>query len=145
MTAKEFLSQGLVIHRKIESDLMQILQLHALATKCTTVLTGMPRGGLTEGSSSMENAVCNIQLICADIEMDTIKLRAVLDMIRSVINKVDDDNWQLVLEYKYLSFMSFPEIMKQMKKGRTTILEWYRNGMRAVDVLLMQENLNNRL
>ena len=141
MTAKEYLSQGIVIQNKINSNLEQILVLWALATRVTSALTGMPRSGMTEGSSAMENAVCNIQLIIAEVEADSARLREKLAEIRKVIDQVENPDWRDVLTYKYLCLMPWKEIIRKVGKGRTTVMDWYRNGLHAVDgILLEREN-----
>lgn len=43
MTAKEFLSQTFTIDKRISSKLRQIEHLNALATKCTSVWSDMPK------------------------------------------------------------------------------------------------------
>ena len=59
MTAKEYLSQARYLDGRINSKIQQVSVLNALATKCTSTLSDMPKSA-TPNHSSLEETICKI-------------------------------------------------------------------------------------
>lgn len=113
MTAKEYLSQALHLDHRIDSKIDQIASLEALATKCTSTLTGMPRNP-SPSQSPMADAVCKIidlqELLRKDMSALVDKKREIM----GVINALENDEYKTLLEKRYLCFMTFEQISVNM-------------------------------
>lgn len=101
MTAKDFLSQGYLLDKQIQSKSDQIESLNDLATKSTSTLTGMPRSPSPSGSL-MANAVASIVDLQQEISEDMRQLVEVKHRIVTVIKAVDDVALRIILERRYL-------------------------------------------
>ena len=113
MTAKEYLSQALHLDHRIDSKIDQIASLEALATKCTSTITGMPRNPSTS-QSTMADAVCKIIDLQELLRKDMMALVDKKREIMGVINAIDNDEYKTLLEKRYLCFMTFEQISVNM-------------------------------
>ena len=109
MTAKEYLNQAYRLDQRIRSKQEQIASLNDLATDCSATLTGMPRTP-NRGGSRMEDAVCKIIDLENEIAADMERLVELKAEIISTIKAVDCIEYQLILEKRYISGKSWPEI-----------------------------------
>lgn len=109
MTAKEYLNQAYRLDQRIRSKQEQISALNDLATSCSASMTGMPRNP-NRGSSRMADAVNRIvdlkDSIAADME-ELVKLKAEIIATIKAVNCIE---YQLILEKRYISGKSWPEI-----------------------------------
>ena len=113
MTAKEYLSQALLLDHRIDSKIEQIASLNALATKCTSAITGMPHNP-SPSQSTMADAICKIVDLQELLKKD---LSALVDLkreIMGVINGIENDEYKTVLEKRYLCFLSWEQIAVEM-------------------------------
>lgn len=69
MTAKEFLSQALLIDQRINAKIMQAQTLRDLSTKANAVLSGMPKAA-TPNTHSMEDFIAKACDLEAEITQD---------------------------------------------------------------------------
>lgn len=109
MTVKEYLGQAYRLDQRINSKLEQVESLNELATKCTSTLTGMPRNP-NRGTSTMADAVGKIVDLQAEINRD---IDALVDLKRDIvalIKRVNNTEYQTILEKRYLCFMTWEQI-----------------------------------
>ncbi|MEL7608841.1 MAG: hypothetical protein AAGU74_05000 [Bacillota bacterium] len=113
MTAKEYLSQAYRLDQRINSKLEQLTSLNDLATKCTSVITGMPRNP-NRSVSAMADAVAKIIDLQTEINKDIDHLVDLKrDMVRC-IKAVDNAECQTLLELRYLCFKTWEQIAVDM-------------------------------
>jgi len=109
MTAREYLEQAYRLDQRIQSKQEQIQSLNDLATRCTASMTGMPHSP-NRGSSQMADTIGKIidlqNLIAADMKA-LVDLKA--DLV-ATIKAVDSIDHQLILEKRYITGKSWPEI-----------------------------------
>ena len=113
MTVKEYLSQALLLDHRIDSKIEQIASLNALATKCTSAITGMPHNP-SPSQSTMADAICKIVDLQELLKKD---LSALVDLkreIMGVINGIENDEYKTVLEKRYLCFQKWEQIAVNM-------------------------------
>ena len=110
MTAKEYLSQARYLDMRINSKLDQIESLHALATRCTSAISGMPHSP-NHGGSPMADAICKIIDLESEINADIDRLVDLKREIVGVIKSVNNIEYQTLLEKRYLCFMHWEQIM----------------------------------
>jgi hypothetical protein len=113
MNAKEYLSQAYRLDQRINSKLEQLTSLNTLATKCTAVITGMPRNP-DRSVCTMADAVAKIVDLQAEINQDIDRLVDLKrDMVRC-IKAVDNTEYQTLLELRYLCFKTWEQIAVAM-------------------------------
>lgn len=109
MTAKEYLNQAYRLDQRIRSKQEQIASLNDLVTDCSATLTGMPRNP-NRGGSRMADAVAKIVDLQNEVAADMEHLVELKAEIIATIKAVDCIEYQLILEKRYISGKSWPEI-----------------------------------
>ncbi len=133
MTAKEYLSQALHLDHRIDSKIEQIASLNALATKCTSAITGMPRNP-SPSQSTMADAVCKIIDLQELLKKD---LSALVDLkreIMGVINGIENDEYKTVLEKRYLCFLSWEQIAVDMHYSMEYAFKIHKKALEKVQI-----------
>jgi len=113
MTAKEYLNQAYRLDDRIRSKQEQIAALNDLATSCSASMTGMPRNP-NSGGSRMADAVCKIIDLQESIAADLMALVELKAEIVQAIKAVQNIDYQLVLELRYICNKSWPEIAVEL-------------------------------
>lgn len=113
MTAKEYLSQAKFLDQRINSKIQQVASLNDLATKATSTLTGMPRNP-NHATSTMEETIAKIIDLQAEINRAIDRLVDLKQEITAVIKAVDNNEYQTLLEKRYLCFLSWEKIAVEM-------------------------------
>lgn len=131
MNAHEYLSQARYLDMQINSKIEQLSALNDLATKCTTTISDMPRNP-NHGKSSMEDTIVKIIALKEDINLDIDTLVDLKREIRESLKKLDNVEYQTLLENRYLSFMSWEKIAVGMNYS---IQQIYRIRLRALKTL----------
>lgn len=131
MNAHEYLSQARYLDMQINSKIEQLSALNDLATKCTTTISDMPRNP-NHGKSSMEDTIVKIIALKEDINLDIDTLVDLKREIRESLKKLDNVEFQTLLENRYLSFMSWEKIAVGMNYS---IQQIYRIRSRALKTL----------
>ena len=113
MTAKEFLNQGYRINEHIDAKIGQIAMLRELATKTNVVISDIPRGSNYD-NSSVEKTIIKIVSLEEEVNKEIDKLVNLKREIMEVIEKVDDPKERLVLNLRYLNFLTWESIAIKM-------------------------------
>ena len=112
MTAKEFLRQVRFVDRMIDSKLRQVERLRDEAGRTTLLLSDMPRGG---GSRShLEDVITKIVDLENEINRDIDRLVDLKTAARTAINAIQEPEYRLILELRYLCYKTWPEIAETM-------------------------------
>lgn len=109
MKIKEYLMQAYRIDKMINSKLEQITALHDLSTKATVTYSDMPKNP-NSGHSKMEEAICKIIDLEAEINHDIDRLVDLKTDITHLIKRLDSHEYQIILEQRYLCFKSWEKI-----------------------------------
>ena len=113
MDIKEYLSQARYLDMRIQSKLDQLESLNELATKCTSVITGMPHAP-SKSSSSMADTITKIIDLQYDINKDIDNLVDLKEEIAQVINGVERTDLRMILEKRYICLQGWEEIAADM-------------------------------
>ncbi len=113
MTAKEYLSQARYLDLRINSKIQQVASLNDLATKATSTLTGMPHNP-NRATSTMEETIAKIIDLQAEINRDIDRLVDLKQEITATIKAVDNNEYQTILEKRYLCFLPWEKIAVDM-------------------------------
>ena len=112
-TAKEFLNQGFRINERINSKLEQVAMLRELAVKTSNTLSDMP-GNPNKGRSRVEETLTRIYDLEEDINKDIDRLVDLKKQIMDAIESVKDPQESLLLNLRYLNFLTWEEIAFEM-------------------------------
>jgi DNA-directed RNA polymerase specialized sigma subunit len=111
--AKDYLSQAFHIDKQLKSKLEQLNVLRNLATTTTQPLSDMP-GSPNRNIDRMEKAIIKIMDMEKEISEEVDALLDLKNQIAQCIKKVEDIDCQLILEFRYLCFMSWEDIAAEM-------------------------------
>ncbi|WP_314403252.1 DUF1492 domain-containing protein [uncultured Granulicatella sp.] len=136
MNVKDYLGQAKYLDMRINSKVEQLSTLNDLATKCTVTLSDMPRNP-NKGTSSMEDTIIKIIGLQEEINRDIDNLVDLKREIMEVIKKVENVEYQTILENRYLSFMSWEKIAVEMKYSIQQIYRLRDKAQKEVEKILV--------
>lgn len=113
MTVKEYLGQAYRLDQRINSKLEQVDSLNELATKATSILTGMPKNP-NKSKSIVADTVVKIIDLQTEINKDIDRLVDLKREIVAMIKSVSNTEHQTLLELRYLCFKSWEQIAVDM-------------------------------
>ena len=140
MTAKEYLSQAHRLDQRIDAKIAQVASLNDLATKCSATLTGMPRNP-NHGSSTMADAVCKIIDLQDEINRDIDRLVDLKREIVSVIKSVEDTEYQILLEKRYLCFHTWEQIAVDMHYSGKWVQKLHDRALDVVEKIMKEKSV----
>ena len=133
MTAKEYLNQAYRLDQRIRSKQEQIAALNDLAASCSASMTGMPKHP-NSGGSRMADAVCKIVDLENSIAADMERLVMLKAEIVATIKTVECIEYQLILEKRYISGKSWPEIAVDLGYKMRHLFKLHDQALSAVKV-----------
>ena len=131
MTAKEYLSQAYRLDKRIDSKIEQLKSLNLLATKCTSTLSDMPKSQ-SISNSRLEDTVVKIVDLQEEINRD---IDSLVDLKRDIvrtIKSVQNPEYQIILELRYLCFKTWEEIAVQMNCSIDNVFKKRKNALKSV-------------
>ena len=131
MTAKEYLSQAYRLDKRIDSKIEQLKSLNLLATKCTSTLSDMPKSQ-SISNSRLEDTVVKIVDLQEEINMDIDSLVDLKRDIVKTIKSVQNPEYQIILELRYLCFKTWEEIAVQMNCSIDNVFKIRKNALKSV-------------
>lgn len=133
MTAKEYLCQAYRLDQRIRSKQEQIASLNDLATDCSATLTGMPRNP-NHGESRIADAVLKIIDLENEIAKDMERLVELKAEIITTIKAVECIEYQLILEKRYISDKSWPEIAVDLGYKMRHLYKLHDEALAAIKI-----------
>ncbi len=137
MTAKEYLSQAKYLDMRINSKLEQIESLRLLATKATSVLTGMPHSP-RKTDSAMADTVAKIIDLQNEINRDIDNLVELKQEITKAIKSISDMECQMILEKRYLCFFSWEQISVDLSYSIQHTFRIHEKALKEIDAVLQR-------
>lgn len=131
MTAKEYLSQAYRLDKRIDLKIEQLKSLNLLATKCTSTLSDMPKSQ-SISNSRLEDTVVKIVDLQEEINRD---IDSLVDLKRDIvrtIKSVQNPEYQIILELRYLCFKTWEEIAVQMNCSIDNVFKIRKNALKSV-------------
>lgn len=113
MKIKEYLENAYRINHRISSKFEQIDSYNALATKATSTLSASSGGG-TKDIHRMENIIVKIADLKSEIGEQIENLIEMQTTITHMIAELDNPEYQLVLELRYLNMKSWEQISVEL-------------------------------
>ena len=113
MNTKDYLSQAYRIDQRINSKLAQVMSLRDLLGKATGTLSRAPKAA-TPNPHSMEDTIAKMVDLENEINEDIDVLVDLKAEIMRRIKRVENTEYQTILELRYLCFKRWEEIAVDM-------------------------------
>ena len=132
MTTKEYLSQAYRIDKRINSKIEQIKQLRDLATKVTSTIdeTGVCGSG---NKQQMECIIVKIVDLEHEINEDIDTLVDLKKDIMALIKTVENPEYQMLLELRYLCYKKWEQIAVDMGYTRRHLGRMHINALNLLN------------
>lgn len=131
MTVKEYLSQARHLDSSINCKIEQVESLHDLATKATATLSDMP-GSPTRNTHKMENIIIKILMLEGEINADIESLVDLRNEIHSVISAIEDEDYRMLIEKRYINHESWEDIADDMGYGLDSIYKLHGKALKLI-------------
>ena len=138
MTTKEYLGQAYRIDQRINSKLEQMHSLRELATKASSIL----REGAAIANrnvQSMEETIAKIIDLETEINHDIDQLVDIKREIVSVIKRVQNPEYQALLELRYISCKTWEQIAAAMFYSIQNVYKLHNRALIGVSPLVPRE------
>lgn len=133
MNAKEYLSQAIWLDQMIDSKLEQLETLKSLSMKVTTSFTQEKISGGNIEKSRMENTIVKVIDLEHEINEDIDRFVDLKRDIQDTINKMENINYQLLLEMRYLSGKNWEEIAEQLNYNNRTVFKVHGRALKQFE------------
>lgn len=134
MNSKEYLSQALHLDRKVNSLLIRLEKMKALACRYTETLKQTP-GGCGE-KRSLEDAVMKIVLAEEELGKEAARLFELKAEILGVISQLDDSLIEEVLTMRYIDGMRWNDIGIKLNYTTRYMLMLHAEGLERIQKIL---------
>ena len=135
MSTKDYLSQAYRIDQRINSKLAQVMSLRDLLGKATGTLSGAPKAA-TPNPHTMEDTIAKMVDLENEINEDIDALVDLKTKIMRRIKRVENTEYQTILELRYLCFKRWEEIAVEMN---SSLQHLYRLHEKAVNCVILPE------
>lgn len=129
MSPKQYLNRARFIDERISAKIDQIESLHELAEKATSVISDMPKGG---GKNGLEDIVTKIVSLEESVREDMNKLVDIRKEINGVISSVEDNDYRLILEKRYILQEDWDSIADELNMSKRSILRAHGYALNKV-------------
>ncbi|MGF7185291.1 DNA-directed RNA polymerase specialized sigma subunit [Desulfitispora alkaliphila] len=133
MNAKEYLSQAIWLDQRINSKLEQLKSLRSLSMKVTTSYEH-EQVSRTKEKNPMENTVVKLMELEHEIDKDIVRLVDLKRKIMKVINRIESDEYRLVLEMRYLNFKTWEDISEKLNYSYRQVHRIHGEALKMVKV-----------
>ena len=138
MAAKEYLSQAYRLDKRIDSKLEQLSDLRDMTTKATAVMNDTPVSH-TRNVHSLQDIICKIIDMEHELDRD---IDALVDLKRDMtrlIKAVQNPQYQLILEMRYLTYKSWREIAETLELDDRYVYKLHGLALREIEKFLSAE------
>ena len=133
MSTKDYLSQAYRIDQRINSKLAQVMSLRDLLGKATGTLSGAPKAA-TPNPHSMEDTIAKMVDLENEINEDIDALVDLKAEIMRRIKRVENTEYQTILELRYLCFKRWEEIAVEMNFSLQHLYRLHEKAVNCVKI-----------
>ena len=131
MSTKDYLSQAYRIDQRINSKLAQVMSLRDLLGKATGTLSGAPKAA-TPNPHSMEDTIAKMVDLESEINDDIDALVDLKAEIMRRIKRVENTEYQTILELRYLCFKRWEEVSVELGYSLQHLFRLHDEALEAV-------------
>lgn len=135
MTAREYLGQAYRLDQWINSKLRQVENLRSL-TQRVTASYGREPVSHTRNVTSLEDSIIRLMEAEEQINQQIDKMVNLKMDIAALIDHVRNENYRLILEKRYLCFLSWDEIATDMHFSSRWVRNVHERALEVVGKLL---------
>lgn len=139
MNAREFLGRAQLLEHMVQSKLHQVESLKSLACRVTTVYSADPVSH-TRNVSGMEDIILRVMEAEEELNHRIDELLDAKMQIDRVIVKVEDPLLQVVLQKKYLNYMTLVKIGQELHVSKRWMGELHSRALDEVQRILDEES-----
>ena len=132
MTAKEYLHQAYRLDHKINSDIEELQRLREMSCSISSPQLGDRVQTSRSTDAPFVKCLYKIQELEAKIDSEIDLFVDLKKEIRSVIEKVENTDEQMVLRYRYIHNMTWEEIGDELKIDARTARRWHGSALTSV-------------
>ena len=133
MTAKEYLSRGYEMDREIRIKNMRIVRLKAIASMAQATISEAPKPSSSD-LHRMETIMAEVIDLEKELADDIVEFTNAIKEIQAAITTVMNTKEALVLEMRYLAFMKWEDIAKELNMGIRNALLIHSKGLKHVRI-----------
>ncbi len=133
MSTKDYLSQAYRIDQRINSKLAQVMSLRDLLGKATGTLSGAPKAA-TPNPHSMEDTIAKMVDLENEINDDIDALVDLKAEIMRRIKRVENTEFQTILELRYLCFKRWEEVSVELGYSMQHLFRLHDEALEAVSI-----------
>ena len=130
MTAREYLQQYRQLRKEVERMHEDALRLYARASRTTTMLTGMPRGG----TGSWTDVVDRIIDMGEHVDARMNELKQMEDNVIRAINAIPYSTQRQCLWRRYVMGESWPKVARTLGYSMDGIYYVHRKALRNIQL-----------
>ena len=131
MNTKDYLSQAYRIDQRINSKLAQVMSLRDLLGKATGTLSGAPKAA-TPNPHTMEDTIAKMVDLENEINEDIDTLVDLKAEIMRRIKRVENTEYQTILELRYLCFKRWEEVSVELGYSMQHLFRLHDEALEAV-------------
>ena len=135
MTAKEYLGQAYRLDQHINSKLQQIESLRSL-TQRVTVAYGGEVVSHTRNVTSLQDTIARLTEAEEELNREIDRLVDLKIEIAGVISQVHNESYRLILEKRYLCFLSWDQIGTDLNYTHRWLLTKHDRAIDVVEKLI---------
>ena len=139
MNAKEYLGQAYRLDQHINDRLMQLSQLRALTQRITTACDGEVVSR-TRNVHALEDSVIRLMEAEESINEEIDRFVDIKMDISKTIARVRNENYRLILEKRYLCFMTWEQISLDMHYTNRWLRKMHERALDVVDRSLLERS-----
>ena len=132
MSTKDYLSQAYRIDQRINSKLAQVMSLRDLLGKATGTLSGTPKAA-THDPHSMEDTIAKMVDLENEINEDIDALVDLKAEIMRRIKRVENTEYQTILELRYLCFKRWEEVSVELGYSMQHLFRLHDEALEAIN------------
>lgn len=135
MKAKDFLKKGYKLNELIEANKEELERLKALASSISSpVLSDMPKSPSRNTDAPYVKYVHQIIELEKLIEEEIEKYLSIKKTIRKAISEVEDSDEKLLLQYRYIIFLTWDEICERLNVSLRTVHRIHASALQHIVV-----------
>lgn len=127
-----YLSRYRRLNQRIDRLLEEQSRWREKAMRITPVLSPVPGGG---GSGSpIERPMDKVLEIDAEINREVDELQTVRQEIRAALNQLEDENLELLMEYRYIDRLTWERIAEKMDYSRQWVFRLHGKALQKIEI-----------
>jgi len=133
INAKEYLSQAIWLDKMIANKLEQLESLKALSLKVNSTLSEVKVSGGHHVKSSMEHAIAKVIDLGNEVNDDIDRLVDLKQEIAGVIHQVNNINYQLLLEMRYISGKTWDDVALALNYNSRSVFKVHGRALKEIE------------